>query len=152
MSIRKKRKENKRTPTIKKTSKTNEKIKKETRRDRDSHSGLRKRFFSRIKQEFFDLDYIHLLDKEMQDFLSQFMNEWLGANTKDAKHHKTKKDKKRVNDANNARNRDIYANKRASGTMIDYEKIRPIFDEIYGTGNYEDDLIDYIDSKKAIKN
>lgn len=92
------------------------------------------------------------MDEVAQDFLNHFMNEWLGANTKNAKLHKTKKDKKRVNDANNARNRDIYANKRASGCMIDYEKIRPIFDEIYGTSNYEDDLIDYIDSKKSIKN
>jgi len=152
MSVRKARKESKIKTASKKTEKKPKEARKETRRDRDSHSGLKKRFFSRIKQEFFDLDYIHLLDDAAQDFLSHFMNEWLGANTKDAKYHKTKKDKKRVNDANNARNRDIYANKRAAGAMIDYEKIRPIFDEIYGTDNYEEFLIDYIDSKKATKN
>lgn len=152
MSIRKKRKKNKRTAAVKKAKENPVEIKKETRRDRETYSGLKRRFFSKVKQEFHDLDYIHLLDEKAQEFLSHFMNEWLGANTKEAKLHKTKKDKKKVNDANNARNRDIYANKRAAGAMIDYEKIRSQFDEIHGSDNYEDELIDYIDSKKAIKN
>lgn len=152
MPVRKATKGKTGTKAKKTTKKKGKGCKKETRRDRISLNGLEKRFFSRIKQEFFDVDYVNKLSDEEKRYLNDFLNEWLGANTTKAKFHKSKKDRKKVYDANNARNRDIYSNQRATGRFVDYEKIRKQIDEVHGSDNPEDDLIDYIDSKKAIKN
>lgn len=151
MSVRKENKGSKGTESKKDQQENTKQTKKETRRDRDTYSGLKKRFFSRIKQQFHDIDYAHLLDEVAQKFLSDFMNEWLGANTKNAKLNKSKKHKKQIHDANNARNRDIYSNNVATGGFIDYEKIKPTIDEAHGGTNYEEDLIDFIDSKYSKK-
>lgn len=181
MSVRKKAEKSQGTKAAKKTRKTNTESKSKTTRNKSVDSGdirvagkklkqkskksawnndddlvgLKRNKYSKIKQEFFDqemMDYSKKLTEEEKKWLAQFMKEWLGANAKDAKFHKTKKDRKLIFDANNNRNSDIYSNHRASGRLIDYEKLRPLLDELYGTGNYEDDLIDYLDSKKAIKN
>lgn len=51
--------------------------------------------------------------------MSNFMQEWLGANLKDgtSKMHKSKKQRKKVFDMNNARNRDIISNAKAGGLL-----------------------------------
>jgi hypothetical protein len=96
--------------------------------------------------------YVKHLPLEIQIYMGQFMNEWLGANTVGAKFHRSKKDKKKVRDATNARNRDIYSNKRAGGMMVDYANIASSLDELSASSNYEDELIDYLDSKRVRKN
>jgi hypothetical protein len=54
--------------------------------------------------------------------MSDFMQEWLGANLKDSntKMHKSKKRRKQVFDMNNARNRDILSNVKAGNMVDDY--------------------------------
>ena len=121
------------------------KARKSKSRDRGLNPGLKKGKFSRIKQEYFDQDYIDQLNDKEKAWLSKFNDEWLGANTKDAKFHKSKKAKKRCNDQNNARNRDIYSQARALG-RLQYAGDTTLKEE--NTAEYEDELIDYIDSKK----
>lgn len=85
--------------------------------------GLEKRFFSKVKQEFHDIDYVDQLGEKDRKFMSTFMEESLGANLSHPgkKLHKTKAERKLVFDANNARQRDIYAQMRASGRMVDID-------------------------------
>ncbi len=82
------------------------------------NAGLNPRKFSKVKQEFHDFDYIKLLSPKEKQFLSDFTWEYLGANLTEAKYHKTKKARKDVFDANNARQRDIYSQRRAEGRLF----------------------------------
>lgn len=138
-----KRKAKRRAPTKARKS-PKKKTKKVIKRSRGHNPGLKKGKFSRIKQEYFDQDYIDKLSDKDKAWLSQFNDEWLGANTKDARFHKSKKAKKRCNDQNNARNRDVYSNTRATG-RLDLAGEKTIGDN--ETRNYEDELINYIDNK-----
>ena len=126
-----------------------EEKKKKARKKRDTkkYPGLDKTLFSKIKQEQWDLDYIDKLDEKERAFMSKFMEEFVGArlNGKGKKLHRTKKLTKDCFDRNNARNRDIYAIARATGTLYEYD---PYLDE--EMFDNEDQLIDSIDAKKAI--
>lgn len=122
------------------------KIKAKSKRpDRGLNPGLKKSKFSRIKQEYFDQDYIDKLSDKDKAWLSKFNDEYLGANLKDGgnKFHKTKRLKKDCFDRNNARNRDIYGDAKAGG------RLELAGERVLGDGevNYENELIDYIDSK-----
>lgn len=82
--------------------------------------GLIKKNFSKIKQEYHDIDYIDQLGEKEKAYLSKFMFEELGANLQDTKFNKSKKNKKRVFDANNSRNRDIWSIHKALGRISFY--------------------------------
>jgi hypothetical protein len=103
--------------------------------------GLDKSKFSKIKQEFHDVEeYIHKLNQEQREWLSRFMWEDLGANLNhsEKKLHKSKKSIKNIYDRNNARNRDIYARQRAQGLIILREESS---DDLYAM--YANDLISH---------
>ena len=125
--------------------------KKAPRKNRGKNPGLKSNKFSRIKQEFFDQDYIDQLSEKEKDWLSKFNDEWLGARVRSFKKlkrygnkggqlHKTKKKIKECYDNNNARNRDIFGVSRATGRLFYGSRTEPI-------AEYEDELIDYIDNK-----
>jgi len=122
--------------------------KKKTKKKRDTkkYPGLEKTLFSKIKQEQYDIDYIDQLDDKEKAFMSKFMEEFVGArlNGKGKKLHRTKKLTKDCFDRNNARNRDIYAIARATGTLYEYD---PYLDE--KSFDVEDEWIEAIDSKKT---
>lgn len=90
-----------------------------TVRDSSSLSGLNKKFFSKVKQEFHDLDYINQLDNKNRAYMSSFMEETLGArfNHNGKKFIKTKAGKKKIYNENNARQRDVYSLARATGRI-----------------------------------
>ena len=102
--------------------------------------------FSKIKQELFDYDYLDKLDPKEAAWLSKFNEEYIGANLnhKGKKLHTKKAQRRDCFGRNNARNRDIYAIKRATGMLdmeeqlvIDEPKISP-----------EDALIELLDENK----
>lgn len=111
--------------------------------------GLNKRYFSKIKQEYHDIDYVHKLDDKQKKWLSEFMQEDLGANLRHSgrKKYKTKQDKKDVFDRNNARNRDIYSLAKATGRTVDvpYDVILKSQEDSYVDFDYESELIKKID-------
>jgi len=110
-------------------------------------TGTEKNYFSRIKQEFFDIDYWNKLTKKEKDYLAQFMHEFLGANLdQENPIHDKNKYAKDIYNSNNSRNRDIYARTRAGGML---SSIDPTMKESVGasTGNYEDELLDYIEAE-----
>ena len=120
---------------------------KRTSRKQTKNAGLHKRFFSKIKREFHDVDYVHKLNDEEKAWLSKFYNEDLGANFTDSGEeiYKDPKDKKKAYSRNNARNRDIYAQARAQGKLMFSDLTPdPESDESYDP---TDDLIDLLDEK-----
>jgi hypothetical protein len=121
---------------------------KKTKRKKEKYPGLKKNLYSRIKQEYFDLDYVDDLMKpgneEAAIFMDNFMTGFLGANTKDNPIFPEWEDKKKCWDANNARNRDVYNVKKVTGELTDIAIMEE--PEICD----EDSLIDYIDEGKEI--
>lgn len=123
-----------------------------TRKDASRHSGLDKKFFSRIKQEYFDIDYIDQLSEKEKEWLSSFMEEDLGARFQ----HNGKKIYRRKSDArksytrNNARNRDQYGIAKATGKAVDVhpDQAFQYWEENYIDNDYEDKLADSIESPK----
>lgn len=141
------------------------------RRDRKQYPGLSPGNFSKAKQQQHDIDYAHLLSDKDKDFMSRFMEEWVGArlNHPGKLINKGKTVRKKIYDANNARNRDIMSihykmsdsnveqlenttgvkalDNDTTGnnpnSMIDYE---------YEYKSPEDALIDIIDNRKEIEN
>lgn len=124
------------------------------RRDGLKYPGLQPNLFSKIKQQYHDIDYADQLDPESAKFMSNFMEEWLGArlNHPGKKFHKTKKEKKLCYDMNNQKQRDIYNYLKIHGTSRDIgdkevlkelDKKTPV--------DYEDILIDAIDRKNKLK-
>lgn len=133
------------------------------RRDKSKNPGLNKRFFSRIKQEYHDIDYADQLTEEEKEWLSNFMEEDLGANFK----HKgerimDKEGEKESYRRNNSRNRDLYSLKKGVGLMIlnefnlDHDadvitRDNIITTEISTETGYDptDDIIELIDKKNG---
>lgn len=149
--------------------------KKKTIRSKDPHSSLNKRFNTRIRQEYIDMDYLHKLDDtkkivklpngEMvteKEYLSLFMNEWNNASvakqskSKKNKFHRTAKQAKTCTDRNNDRNRDQYGRAKAQNLMaeMDEETFRNIMEkEVKFTSNItEDALIDVLDEMEKLRN
>lgn len=96
---------------------------KKTAREVAKYPGLNPKFFSKVKQEFHDIDYIDELSPKDKEYLSSFMEEKLGArfNHGGKVHHKSKTSKREIYTENNARQRDVYAQGRASGRKIDID-------------------------------
>lgn len=125
-----------------------------TRRDGSANTGLTKFFFSRIKQEFHDIDYVDKLNDEEKAWLSSFMEEDLGANFKHKgkRIYRKKQDKLDSYRRNNKRNVDEYSVAKATGKIIDMSVDQAVqqWQENYNDPDYEDRLIAEID-KKSIK-
>ena len=127
------------------TSKKNKPSGATTARATSKHPGLNPKLFSRIKQEFHDIDYAEQLSEKDKDYLSSFMEEKLGArfNHDGKKHHKTKSSKRGIYNENNARQRDTYSLGRATGKMVDIdpEIAVGIWQEKYLNYDFEESMI-----------
>lgn len=123
------------------------------KRDKVKHPGLEKNLFSKIKQEYFDLDYADKLNEEEKKWLSQFMEEYLGANVNKERMLRKygtdvihKEDDKRKNcfNMNNARNRDVYSISKVTGKMVSTDEVfETSGNETYSMENELIELIDY---------
>ena len=141
-----------------KASKAKGTVKKKTRRDLSKCTGLQGRFFSKIKQEYHDIDYADKLSAKDADWMGRFMEEYLGArvNHEGPKVHKklhTKKGRKKLFDPNNARNRDIYSQMRAQGRLHQGNTdviIEDIQRQYMEAQDIENRLIDAIDLAREI--
>jgi len=142
----------------KRTKKTKSTIKAKKKRDLRKYPGLDKTLFSKIKQEYHDIDYAHKLNDNEKKWLSQFMEEDLGAqlnpDTLKSKYNrkalnKTKTQRKGCFDRNNHRNVDIYGVGRATGRLADIKApaIESYLEE-QDQESYEDYLIKKIDRSK----
>lgn len=133
---------------------------KKKKRDATKFPGLNKNLFSKVKQEYHDVDYADKLGETDKAWLSQFMEEYLGAQlhkptlknkyNKGPK-HRNKKLRKDCYDRNNARQRDIYGLSKATGRLSDYnsEQVNDYLEAMSeeDTASYEDRLIKLIDGE-----
>ena len=111
---------------------------------RGSLEGLNKRKFSKVKQEFHDIDYADQLNDKDKLFLSSFMEEHLGArlNHCGKKHNKSKASKRAIYNQNNARQRDVYSQTKATGRLLDNpETAIQIWQERYMDVNFEEIML-----------
>lgn len=150
-------------------------------RQKVPHASIKKKYNSRIRQEYIDADYIDQLDDTKKnckmpdgtpctekEWYSNFMKEWNNAGivkgsvkdksnrkAKKNKFHRTAKEAKECTDRNNARNRDIYSIAKAQNMIHknDYETLQNWIDETQSctNNNTEDSLIELLDKTKKLR-
>lgn len=152
---RSKSKKRKSTPK-KKVSKVKRKVKKKTLKARDKirNVGLDGRKFSKVKQEYHDIDYVDKLSDKDKAWLSSFMEEDLGArfNHPGKKIYRKKADRIASFRRNNARQRDMYSLAKATGLINDGEPgeaIEALQMEHYDAQDIENRIIEAIDAKNV---
>lgn len=108
-------------------------IKSPTRRSRFKYAALEKTVNLKSRQDEIDdiKSYFHKLSPEEKDWMNRFAEEEIHANMNHdgPKLNKSKKDKKRIYNKNNARNRCTYTKEKAKGTLDYVEKVED-FEEI----------------------
>lgn len=116
-----------------------------SRRDGVKYPGLEGRFFSRVKQEYHDIDYAHKLNEKEKAWMNSFMEEDLGANFdhRGKKIYKNSNPKRKASyRRNNYRNLDMYGQAKVQGKVVD-TKIEDALDE-----HFETDLIESINRRQ----
>lgn len=133
---------------------------------------FKNQYNSKIRQEYTDLDYIDKLDNTKKnvrlpdgtmvtefEYMNIFMKEWNNADVskqseaKKNKLHRTAKEVKDCTDRNNARNRDVYGQARASNTLhkTEHHTLTKYMEKNRNVNevNYvEDAMIDVLDKAK----
>jgi len=146
------------------------KKKKKTKRSREKYPSLKRNLNSKVRQEMLDYDYVDQLSDEekqyLEDFNSEYYNASVGKQADEGKDNRFIKgydenglsEVKKVQDANNARQRDLYGrvrNKVGATKLLNYEDSQAIVeDKLQGSlrnDNYEDALIDYLDYTHNLK-
>jgi len=114
-----------------------------SKRTRTKYPGLHKNLSLPIRADLIDQDYIDKLTDKEKQWLNNFNEEWVNCNIRKdkARFHKSKKDRKIINDMNNARNRDVFSRHQARGTLKSESEI------LHEKPNYEveNNLIEKID-------
>jgi hypothetical protein len=133
----------------KKRSAPKQKAKKSSARSKVKNAALNPNYSPRIRREYLDFDYLDQLSDKDKEFLNKFVEEELNASFKKRGNlNKTKAERREVYSANNQRNRDAFGIGKATNRLILTGESVP-----YAEGNeksahdYEDALIDFIDSK-----
>jgi hypothetical protein len=131
---------------------------KKTRRSKHKYPGLIKQYTNKIRREYLDQDYIDKLSPEEKKWLSNFNEEWLGANFNHGGEilHKKKEEKREIYNRNNSRNRDIIGQMNAQNKLIASDKIKDMLEKEELNQNVkpdavEDALITLIDESKNEK-
>lgn len=128
------------------------KQKKKAKRNNVPYANLQKKFHNLNVHEYIDYDYVGLLDEKSKAWLDKFTEEEYRAyfNNDKKKHINKKKNRKKIYDANNARNRCMYS--RAKGEKkLDYapnDSLASAIDINNNLTNPEDAIIEVIDKKK----
>lgn len=135
---------------MKKKDSKKPKKKKKTKRSQVKYPALDSNYMPKVRQEYFDIDYINQLNDEEKAWLNKFMNEELNASFKNngTDLNKTKEEKRKAYANNNSRNRCLYGITKASGLMQNEDV--PITDNSNDITNYElteDAMIASIDKK-----
>ena len=127
------------------------KAKRKKKRETKKYPALEKNLYSKIKQEYFDIDYVDQLNEKEKAWLNTFMDEHLNArmNHKGQKLHESKEKQRDIFHRNNARNRDLLSLAKATGTLDPEEVISYAENnENKGINETEDAIIEYIDNLK----
>ena len=119
-----------------------------------SDRGINKKKNLKIRQELIELDYVNKLSKEEKAWLNKFNLEYVSADFRhDKPLHKTAKQRKSCEDANNARNRDSYSITKSNNMLKGITKDNSVILDKNKSTNLretEEVLIKIIDKKNQI--
>lgn len=103
--------------------KSQKKSTKVTKRSREKYPGLVKNLNTKVRQELIDHDYIDKLNHKEKEFLSNFNEEYVGANFnhKGRKLHRSAESRRQCYNRNNARNRDIHSISSVTGALVNMD-------------------------------
>jgi len=107
------------------------------KRSKEKYPNLVKEVNLLRRQELIDFDYLDKLNEQQKEYLNRFMGEYMGASIAKKEYSRNGKIFKRVSnknihtkefhkslyDANNARNRDIYATKSCIGGITFFDEV-----------------------------
>ncbi len=98
---------------------------KKSKRNKEKYPGLNKKLTTRIRREFHDVDYVHLLNDSEQAFLNKFLEEELNTAFKNdgTDFNKTKEERKKIYDRNNKQNSDLLGNLRNKPSTTNNQKL-----------------------------
>jgi hypothetical protein len=130
------------------------------RRDKVKYPGLNKQYTTRIRQEYLDMDYIDQLSEDDKKWLNRFFEEELNSQFKNdgTDLNKTKEERKKIYDRNNAQNRDLYGslknkdNKFKNNKLVNIDSIAgeleiELSEELHPKA-IEDAYIEFLDYKQ----
>lgn len=120
-------------------------------RRKSKYPGLEKKYTLKIRQDLIDQDYIDKLSEEEKRFLSDFNEEWTGANFNHEGKilHDTEDLKKQCRRKNYQRNNDIFAIKQCSEMLKDTSEI--VERQFQTKDEVENTLIEALDKAKFLK-
>lgn len=135
-----------------KTKKPIRKRNKDARRNKKEFPALDSLYMPKVRREYLDMDYLHKLSEKEKAWLNKFVDEELNASFKNDKSdlNKAKKQKKRIFNQNNARNRCLYGVTKINGLLMDESYIKEE-KNASNPNTLEDALIEYIDTKDSKK-
>jgi hypothetical protein len=130
-----------------------EKKTKGSKRRGTKYPGLVREVHPKPRWEYIDFDYTDKLSEKEKEYLSNFNEEWLSGNFnhKGKKFHKTKADRKKCYDRNNARNRDIYSINRTHGWIVATEDLIDGLQNMKNPSDVEEAMVSILDLDKEVK-
>lgn len=127
-------------------------------RNKIKNPNLIKKYNSRVRQEYIDMDYLDQLSEEDLAWMNQFMGEYNNAsfNNDETDLDQSIEGKKASYDRNNARNRCLFGqvkSKVANTNLLNYENVVNMVEEEMARdinpANVENAYIDFLDSKQV---
>jgi hypothetical protein len=131
-------------------------------RNKVKYPGFDKKYTTRIRQEYLDsIEYIDQLNEEEKIWMNRFLEEELNSQFQNdgTDFNKTKEDRKKIYDRNNAQNRDLYGNLKNKADKFSNKKLLN-YDNVVGEvenelnrwspdpRHIENTYIDFIESKE----
>lgn len=121
-----------------------------SKRSRAKYPGTDKSVTLKIRHELLDADYLHTLDHKDKKWYSDFMREYASADLDHPgkKLHRTKKLRKSIYDANNARNRDAFAVTKSNGMLKGIDKQKAGSDNVreFGMSGSKSTVLDEVEN------
>lgn len=97
--------------------KSPKKSSKKKARDNVKYPDIKKAYNLKIRQDYAEIDYFDDLEDKDKRYINQFTKEFVNADTRGLKLHKSKALKRDISSKNNARNRDVFARGKARAAL-----------------------------------
>lgn len=126
-------------------------------RNKVTNPNLIKKYNSRVRQEYIDMDYLEQLNEAELEWMNKFMGEYNNAsfNNDGTDIDQSAEGKKSAYDRNNARNRCLYGQikaKVANTKLLNYENVINVVEEEMSRdinpSNMENAYIDFLDNQR----
>jgi hypothetical protein len=95
------------------------------RRNKVKYPGFSKKYTTRIRQEYLDIDYVDQLNEAERAWMNKFIEEELNTQFQNdgTDFNQTKQERKKIYDRNNKQNSDLYGNLKNKGNKFGSKKL-----------------------------